>query len=277
MIRKAVIPAAGKGTRMRPLTYLFPKEMLPVGRKPTVQYVLEEALEAGLSEILVITSPDKLAESERFHTALDQADVSLSFAVQHPPLGLGDAVLRAQAWVGDEPFAVLLADTVMESASPPSALKRLLDVHRRRRAKATVLLEAVARRMISRYGIVAPRRGAGKDTAFRIDHVVEKPRASEAPSNLAIAGRYIFESEIFNSLASLEPGTQGEIQLTDAIDDLCRQRQPVYGVKMTSRDRRHDIGDFETYFQAFFDFACSDPELGESFRAWARRRLDRGR
>jgi len=262
---------------MRPLTYLFPKEMVPVGRKPTVQYVLEEALEAGLSEILVVTAPDKLAACEAFHAAVGEADMELSFAVQDPPLGLGDAVLRARAWVGDEPFAVLLADTVMESASPPSTLKRLLDVHRRRRAKATILLEAVPRRMISRYGIVAPRGSAGKGTTFRIDRVVEKPRASEAPSNLAIAGRYVFESGIFDSLASLEPGAQGEVQLTDAIDDLCRQRQPVYGVKMTSSDRRHDIGDFETYYQAFFNFACSDPELGESFRAWARRRLGRGR
>jgi UTP--glucose-1-phosphate uridylyltransferase len=275
-LSKAVLPAAGKGTRMRPLTHLFPKEMVPVGRKPTVQHVLEEALEAGLSEILVILGPDKLATAAGFHTAVaDEEHVELSFAVQHPPAGLGDAVLRARAWVGEESFAVLLADPVMESGSPPSTLKRLLDVHRRRRAAATLLLERVPRRMISRYGVVAPR-GAGRDTVFRIDHVVEKPPAKEAPSDLAIAGRYVFAPEIFDALTSLQPGAQSEIQLTDAIEALCRQGRPVYGVRMNEGDRRHDIGDFETYFRAFFDFACGDAELGESFRTWARRRLKQG-
>lgn len=275
VIRKAVLPAAGKGTRMRPLTHLFPKELLPVGRKPTVQYVLEEALEAGLDEILVVTAPDKLAEADALHSTISESGASLSFVVQHPPRGLGDAVLQARAWVGDEPFAVLLADTVMETDESSSALKRLLDAHRRRRAKAALLLESVPRRMISRYGIVAPR-GSG-DSVFRIDHVVEKPPAREAPSNLAIAGRYVFDADVFDALASLEPGALGEIQLTDAIEDLCRQRRPVYGVKMTNKDRRHDIGDFETYFQAFFDFACSDEHLGETFRAYAQRRLNRSR
>jgi UTP--glucose-1-phosphate uridylyltransferase len=276
VIRKAALPAAGKGTRMRPLTHLFPKVLLPVGRKPTVQYVLEEALEAGLDEILIVTAPEKLAEADALYSALGDSGVSLSFVVQHPPRGLGDAVLQARAWAGDEPFAVLLADTVMETGESSSALKRLLDVHRRRRAKATVLLEPVVRRMIPRYGIVAPRAGARGD-AFRIDHVIEKPPAREAPSNLAIAGRYVFDADIFDALASLKPGALGEIQLTDAIEELCRQRRPVYGVKMTNKDRRHDIGDFETYFQAFFDFACDDEHVGETFRAYARRRLNRSR
>jgi UTP--glucose-1-phosphate uridylyltransferase len=130
--------------------------------------------------------------------------------------------------------------------------------------------------MISRYGIAAPRRGAG-DAAFRVDHVIEKPSATDAPSNLAIAGRYVFDSSIFDALASQPPGRHDEVQLTDAIDAICRGGSPVYGVKMSSKDRRHDIGDFETYYQAFFDFACADPELGESFRAHARRRLRRSR
>jgi UTP--glucose-1-phosphate uridylyltransferase len=273
-ITKAVLPAAGKGTRMRPLTYLFPKEMLPVGRKPTVQYVLEEAIEAGLTEILVITAPEKLDDAEAFHAVIRETDAALSFAVQHPPAGLGDAVLRARAWVGGEPFAVLLADTVMETGERQSALQRLLSAHRRRRAAATILVQPVPRRMIPRYGIVAPHKGAD-GSAFRIDHLVEKPPASEAPSNLAIAGRYVFEPEILEALAEQPPGWLNEVQLTDAIEALCRRGEPVYGVKMTNKDRRHDIGDFETYFRAFFDIACADEELGESFRAYARRRLNR--
>jgi UTP--glucose-1-phosphate uridylyltransferase len=254
MIRKAVIPAAGFGTRFLPATKSQPKEMLPVVDTPTIQYVVQEAVEAGITDILMVIGRGKRAieehfdhnlelenelagqgkrdELERLRAISDMADIH--FVWQKELRGLGDAVLHARLHVENEPFAVLLGDTILES--PVSVTRQLMDVYERYH-EPVVALEEVPRDKVSRYGVVGGRQIDGNQ--YLIEKFVEKPSPEEAPSNLVIAGRYVFTPEIFAYIESLKPGVNGEIQLTDAMKQMAQSRA-MYGVHFEGR--RHDIG-----------------------------------
>jgi UTP--glucose-1-phosphate uridylyltransferase len=274
-LTRAVLPAAGFGTRMLPAARAVPKELLPILDRPTVQYVVEEAAAAGITDVTLVTSPLKPALLAHFDgdpsdplrrrlvasgksallRSVDDmlARVRIGAVMQHEQRGLGDAVLVAQGVIGDEPFACMLADTVFAGGVPP--MVQLADAYRR--LGTTVIgLERVAPEKVSRYGIVGGAELA--DGTIRIDALVEKPRPENAPSNLAIAARYVMTPAIFDCLTEVPPGVGGELQLTDALRLLC-QREPVHGVVLTAH--RHDIGNPVDWLAANLAFAAADPAV----------------
>lgn len=289
MIRKAVIPAAGVGTRLLPATKSQPKEMLPVGRKPTIQYVVEEIHAAGIKEVLIITSQQKRAIEDHFDydpslvewlqrsgKPLEpinhlEMNVRLFYTRQSVPKGLADAIRMAEGFVGDEHFVVCLGDSIIYSDRPGSLLRRMMEAHREKGAEATIAFETVEREEVSRYGIAKPK--GEMDDLFWVEDLVEKPSWEEAPSNLAVAARYIFSPRIFEFIEKTEPGKGGELQITDSIRLMLRAGLPVLGVRLGEGEKRYDIGNFQSYFEAFFDFSLSDPELGERFKQYVLRRL----
>jgi UTP--glucose-1-phosphate uridylyltransferase len=282
-VRKAVIPAAGLGTRFLPASKSSPKEMLPVVDKPAIQYVVEEAVQAGLTDILIITGRNKRAVEDHFDRnfeleyyleqsgkdellkqvqfASDLADIH--YVRQRDPLGLGHAVSVARHHVGREPFAVLLSDDVMVDEG--RLLRSMLDLYAEHGHSAVAVME-VAPDEISSYGCVAP--GASpRDGVVEINRLVEKPPANEAPSNLAVIGRYVFTPEIFDMLDRIEPGRGGELQLTDAID-LLLEKQSVYAVEC--RGGRYDVGQKLDFLRANVELALDRPDIGPAFGAWLR-------
>ncbi len=285
---KAVVPVAGLGTRLLPATKSQPKEMLPVGRKPVVQYVVEEIQQAGLTRLLFITGRSKTAIENHFDrdaelrralangrksgllAALDYEDANLEFFYtrQSEQLGLGHAISLAEGHVRGEPFVVALGDSIIESTGTPSVLRRLVDAFEATGAAAAIAFEEVAPDDVVHYGIADPGEAIAGWTgdAFRIRGLIEKPSAAEAPSRLAIAGRYVVGPCIFDALRRTRPGKGGEIQLTDALRILLADGQPVIGLRMREGERRHDIGNFESYFRSFLHFALRDPEHGEALR-----------
>ncbi len=284
-ITKAVVPAAGVGTRLLPVTKSQPKEMLPVGRKPVVQYVIEEIGRAGLEHVIFVTGRRKVAienhfdrdpELTRLLSANGKADLldtlrfeqnglSFSYVRQGEPRGLADAILAAKHLVGNEDFVVALGDAIIENApGDDELLSKLIRCHQQNAAAATIAVEEVSDAEVSKYGIVTP--GATNGSFFRITDVVEKPSLEEAPSRLAIAARYVFSPEIFEVIASVPPRANGEVYLTDCIRDLIVRELPVYCVKLPPGTRRHDIGNFESFFRAFLHFALRDPEYGPALR-----------
>jgi len=283
-ITKAVVPAAGAGTRLLPVTKSQPKEMLPVGRKPVVQYVVEEIERAGLRHVIFVTGRRKVAIENHFDRDLEltrllrengkadlldallfeQNGLSFSYVRQGEPKGLADAILTARHVVGDEDFVVALGDAIIEDGSGEELLGRLICCHQENAAAATIAVEEVTEDQVSKYGIVVP--GATNGAFFRITDVVEKPTAEEAPSRLAIAARYVFSPEIFEVIASVPPRPNGEVYLTDCIRELIDSDGPVYCVKLPPGTRRHDIGNFESFFRAFLHFALSDPDHGPDLR-----------
>jgi len=286
VITKAVIPAAGLGTRLLPATKSQPKEMLPVGRKPAIQYIVEELAQAGFRNVLLISGQKKRAIEDHFDFepgggnagGNDLANggywpvgMRFFYVRQSVPLGLADAVGAAQPLVGEEPFAVALGDSIIRGEGGDSLIERMIAVHREQRPAAVIAVEEVAPADTVKYGIVAPKGEPG--AAFEIGDLVEKPSPEEAPSLLAVAARYIFEPVIFDAISEVQPGAGGELQLTDAIRLLLRNGERVYGVRLGPWQRRYDIGTFDSYFEAFFDFCLADEELGEEFRAYALRTL----
>ncbi|WP_018132127.1 UTP--glucose-1-phosphate uridylyltransferase GalU [Effusibacillus pohliae] len=280
-IRKAVIPAAGLGTRFLPATKAQPKEMLPIVDKPTIQYIVEEAVASGIQDILIITGRNKRAIEDHFDRSIelellleskDQKDLleetrhisdmaNIHYIRQKEALGLGHAVLCAKNFISNEPFAVLLGDDIVNSHTP--ALRQLIDVYEK--YQASVLgVQQVPAEETHRYGIVAPT--AQGDRAFPVSHVVEKP-ISNPPSNLAIIGRYILEPEVFAYLEATEPGVGGEIQLTDAIDALCSHRR-VYACEIAGK--RYDIGDKLGYLKANLEFALERSEMKDKLAEYLR-------
>ncbi|MBI3683952.1 MAG: UTP--glucose-1-phosphate uridylyltransferase GalU [Acidobacteria bacterium] len=282
-VRKAVFPAAGLGTRFLPATKAQPKEMLSLVDKPLIQYGVEEAMHSGMSNIIIVTGRGKSAIEDHFDVSFELehlletrgkrdllADVrgisdmiDVSYVRQKEALGLGHAVLRAKELVGREPFAVVLSDDVIEAEIP--CLRQLLDIHEFYGASVLALME-VNGPGISSYGVVdadaVTHNGMG-DRLYRIHNLVEKPKANEAPSNLAIIGRYILTPEIFESIESVPPGSGGEIQLTDALRHLLRNR-PIYGLKFEGT--RYDAGDKLGFLKATVEFALRRHDLGSSFR-----------
>jgi len=284
-VRKAVLPAAGLGTRFLPATKAQPKEMLPVVDKPLVQYVVEECVASGIESIIIITGRNKKAIEDHFDAApeLEQflmekgkperanmvrelADmVQISYTRQKEPLGLGHAVLIAKDLVGDEPFAVLLGDVIIPGPRP--ATRQLMDVYEATGVGA-IAVEEVPREMTQLYGIVdgepAPQ-GPWGERLLRVRNLVEKPKPAEAPSNLGITGRYVLPPEIFDCLERTKPGAGGEIQLTDALRLLAQEKGLwAYIYEGIS----YDAGDKLGFLKATVEIALQNEELGAAFRAY---------
>ena len=278
-VRKAVIPAAGHGTRFLPATKAQPKEMLPVVDKPVIQYVVEEAVAAGIRDILVITGRGKRSIEDHFDHSfelehyLEQAGkheeraameaiadmADIHYVRQRKPLGLGHAVSVARAHVGDEPFAVMLGDDMMHTES--NVLTDMLDMHERLQ-QSVIAVKEVPHNEISLYGCVAPE---AEPTAgdIKITGIVEKPDPADAPSNLAVMGRYVFTPDIFDAIERTTPGRGGEIQLTDAIG-LLLEKEPVYAHVFDKG--RYDIGNKVDFLRATVELALERPDLSEEFR-----------
>jgi len=271
-VRKAVIPAAGLGTRFLPATKSMPKEMLPLIDRPVIQYVVEEAIDSGIEDLIIVTGRGKRAIEDYFddspelemhlrdHGKLETLkmvqDVSslvdIHYIRQKEPRGLGDAIMRAEKHIGDEPFAVLLGDDIIRNHIP--CTKQLIDLYREKQ-RSVIAVEAVPREKVSSYGII---RGTKLDLSlYRIDDIVEKPRVEEAPSNIGAIGRYVFTPQIFECLEHTTPGVGGEIQLTDGIRILL-QFQEIYAHAF--QGKRYDTGDKAGYIEAIIDFALDNPE-----------------
>ncbi|OGB93446.1 MAG: UTP--glucose-1-phosphate uridylyltransferase [candidate division NC10 bacterium RBG_16_65_8] len=282
-VRKAVIPAAGMGTRFLPATKSMPKEMLPIVDKPVLQFVIEEAVASGIDDILIVTGRAKRAienhfdfnpELEAFLASVGKRELieqirdignraKIHYIRQKLQLGLGDAIRLGRDHVGDQPFAVLLGDTIID---PPEGqkpgLRQLLDVFEAKRA-SVVAVHRVARESVIRYGIVDGAPEDRNPDVLRLRQLVEKPAVDEAPSTLAIAGRYVFTPEIFGCIDATGQGVGGEIQLTDAMT-LLAQRQPMYALSWQAR--RYDIGNRVEYAKCFIDFALRRPETAKAVR-----------
>ncbi len=284
-VRKAVFPAAGLGTRFLPATKALPKEMLPVVDKPIIQYGVEEAIESGIENIILVTGRGKAAMEDHFDHSFELENLletrgkaelhavarnvsqmaSISYIRQKQALGLGHAVLRASELVGDEPFAVVLPDDVIDAEVP--CIRQLRNVYEAFDAPVIAVME-VPNDKISAYGVVdvePVEYNGSKDRLFRVRNLVEKPKASEAPSNLAIIGRYLLTPDIFASLREIQPGSGGEIQLTDGICHLLQSR-PVYAYRFEGK--RYDAGDKIGFLQATVELALKRKDLGGPFREY---------
>lgn len=276
-VRKAVIPAAGMGTRFLPATKAQPKEMLPIVDKPAIQYIIEEAVQSGIEEILIITGRNKRAIEDHFDKSVELelllkeqgkyellnlveeiADVTIHYVRQKEAKGLGHAVLCAKQFVGNEPFAVLLGDDIIDASVP--CLKQMISVYED--APGTILgVQKVPQEKVCNYGIVKPV--ALKNNVWQAIDLVEKPNVEEAPSRLAVLGRYILQPEIFAILENTPPGKGGEIQLTDALRTLAIQQNSVYAYNFEGR--RYDVGDKQGYLEATIEFALKRSDLREPF------------
>ena len=279
-IRKAIIPAAGLGVRFLPATKAQPKEMLPIVDKPTIQYIVEEAVASGIEDILIITGRSKRAIEDHFDKSLELemqlankgkddllklvrdigTMVDIHYVRQKEPLGLGHAVYCARKFIGDEPFAVLLGDDVVKSKKP--CLKQLIDIYDDYRCSVLAVME-VPQQDTNKYGIINAVSIA--DNVYRIHDLVEKPGIEEAPSNLAVMGRYIISPRIFELLEVTKPGAGGEIQLTDALKVLA-QKEAIYGLAFEGR--RYDVGDKLGYLKATVEFALEREDLSAAFRSY---------
>ena len=279
-IRKAVFPAAGLGTRFLPATKAQPKEMLPLVDKPIIQYVVEEAVAAGLTQIIIVTGRGKNAIEDHFDTSyeleklleargktnlLEQVRsisnmITVAYVRQGEALGLGHAVLMARDLVGDEPFAVMLGDDIIDSVVP--CMKQMVDVFARHEGPV-IAVQQVPRSEISAYGVIDAEPSPGDDRVYRIRDLVEKPPANKAPSDLAIIGRYILTPDIFDALIQTQSDEGGEIQLTNGIRML-REKRPLWGYRFEGV--RHDAGNKLGLLKATVEFALKRPDLGGPFR-----------
>ena len=279
-ITKAVIPAAGLGTRFLPATKASPKEMLPLVDKPLIQYVVEEAIASGIEEIIIITGRGKRAIEDHFDISFELEDIlrqkgkrkllaevqkisnmlDICYVRQKEPSGLGHAILCARNLVKGEPFAVLLGDDVIDATVP--VLKQMLEVYNTYNAPV-IAIQEVDRNQVSNYGIIKATQI--EEGIYRVTDMVEKPPVDEAPSNLAIIGRYILTPDIIELLKKTRPGSGKEIQLTDALRDLAKTR-PVYAYKF--RGKRYDAGDKLGFLKATVEFALKNEEFGEDFRSY---------
>ncbi len=280
-VRKAVFPAAGLGTRFLPATKAQPKEMLPLVDKPTIQYVVEEAVASGLQEIIIVTGRGKRAIEDHFDASFEleyylndrgKSDelaqiktiselASVSYVRQKEPRGLGHAILCARPLVGEEPFAVFLGDDVVACETAP-CMRQLLDVFERYEGPV-IAVERVPRERIHQYGVIAGGPIGGN--VYEITDLVEKPTAAQAPSDLAIIGRYVLTPDIFPILAETEEDKGGEIQLTAGLRTL-RTRRPMYALAFEGK--RYDTGDKLGFLKATVEFALARPDLADEFRAY---------
>jgi UTP--glucose-1-phosphate uridylyltransferase len=283
-IRKAVFPAAGLGTRFLPATKAQPKEMLPLVDKPLIQYVVEEAIASGLTHLIIVTGRGKNAIEDHFDVSyeleklleergktdlLEQVRaisnmIDVAYVRQKETLGLGHAVLMARELVGDEPFAVMLGDDIIDAPHKP-CLRQMLDAHEARGGAPVIAVQQVPRSEISAYGVIAGSQDAEDERLWRVSDMVEKPRAAEAPSDLAIIGRYVLTPDIFEILDKTPRDKGGEIQLTNGLRVLAGRR-PLYGYRFDGR--RHDAGNKLGFLQATVEFALQREDLGGPFREY---------
>ncbi len=290
-IERAVIPVAGAGTRLLPATKSQPKEMLPVGRKPVVQYVVEELVAQGLRKILFITGRKKRSIEDHFdkdpelvrmltesgnnglleQLEYEKVEVSFFYVRQGLPLGLGHAIGCAQDFVGDEPFVVALGDTIMQPTESPTLVHRLIQSHLSHKSNCTLAVCEVPEDEVNRYGIVKPK--LEEEEEFEAETLVEKPAKGEMASRYAIAARYVFNPNIFEAIRRTPPGMGGEIQITDAIGVLLQMGGKVRCLKLGPGEKRYDIGNHQAYFRAFVDFALMDEEYGYTVRQYLQRKL----
>jgi UTP--glucose-1-phosphate uridylyltransferase len=284
-MKNAVIPVAGLGTRLLPATKSQPKEMLPVGRKPVVQYVVEELIRVGTNEILFITGPGKTSIENHFginhelvqtlretgkeellaELEFDRFQAQYYFTRQRQLLGLGHAVLCARSFVGSQSFVVALGDSIIGLNAQSDIVNRMQRCFAEHDCSAVIAFEEVPSHEVSQYGIAEPKNDGD---VFELVDIIEKPDLEEAPSNLAVAARYIFTPQIFDALNRTPPGKGGEIQLTDAIKILLEDGETVYGVRLNDNEHRYDIGNFESYFRAFTEFALADEKYGTAVREY---------
>ena len=283
-IRKAIIPAAGLGTRFLPATKAQPKEMLPIVDTPAIQFIVEEAIASGIEEILIITGRNKRSIEDHFDRSLELemqlkehgkydmlkmveeiSDIQIHFIRQKEARGLGHAVLCARQFVGDEPFAVLLGDDLVDAKVP--CLAQLIDVYEDY-GGSVLGVQQVPQSQVSRYGIIAPHKV--KPNVWQAVDLVEKPEAEKAPSCLAVLGRYVLTPAIFDILEHTKPGAGEEIQLTDAICELAR-KEKVYAYRFEGR--RYDIGDKEGFLEATVEQALKRPEIRDDFMAYLVQRI----
>jgi len=279
----AIVPVAGLGTRLLPATKSQPKEMLPVGRKPVVQYVVEELTRVGMKRVLFITGPGKTSIENHFdldgelvqtlresgkedllaELEYERATVQYFYTRQRQLLGLGHAVLCARSFVGGQPFVVALGDSIIGMNAESDVVRRMIQCYEEKNAAAVIAFEEVAPEDVNDYGIAQPRTN---DELFEIVDLVEKPAPRDAPSNLAIAARYVLSPAVFDALSVTRRGKGGEIQLTDAIRAVIRGGGTAYGVRLRPGERRYDIGNFDSYFEAFVAFALADPKFGPALK-----------
>ncbi|MEO7144553.1 MAG: UTP--glucose-1-phosphate uridylyltransferase [Bryobacteraceae bacterium] len=294
MIRSAVVPVAGQGTRLLPATKSQPKEMLPVARKPIVQYVIEELAANGIEEILLVTGRNKSSIENHFDldpeltralSAADKQDLLAEiqfneraahffYTRQRQPKGLGDAILCGETFAGEQPFVVALGDSILGLHGQSTSLARMTELFESRSASCVIAVEEVPRHETRHYGIIEPAESDGD--YLRIVNLIEKPAPENAPSNLAIAGRYVFSPLIFDMIRQIPPDARGEIQLTDAIQRLCDEGRRVLAVKLPPGEKRYDIGNFPSYFETFLEFALADPDYGAELREKLERILAKG-
>jgi UTP--glucose-1-phosphate uridylyltransferase len=288
-IRKAIIPAAGLGTRFLPATKAQPKEMLPIVDKPTLQYIIEEAVASGIEEILIITGRNKKSIEDHFDKSVELeleleakgntellAEVrkiselaNIYYIRQKEPLGLGHAIYCAKSFISDEPFAVLLGDDVVYAQKP--CLQQMMEIHQE--YQATILgVQEVALEDVNKYGIIAGKKIG--ERVYQVADLVEKPAVKEAPSNVAILGRYILNPAIFAILEHTPPGAGGEIQLTDALKELA-QREKMYAYNFEGR--RYDVGDKQGFLEATVEFALRRADLREEFWPYLVKIVEGGR
>ena len=295
-LTNAVIPVAGLGTRMLPATKSQPKEMLPVGKKPVVQYIVEELQNNDFSNVLFVTGAGKHSIENHFdfdpnlirtlreggkEELLEELDFERGaarffYTRQKTQAGLGDAILHAEQFCGRAPFAVALGDSILGRHAQSQTLSRMREIFLENDCAAVVAFETVPLEEVHQYGIAAPDTLPANGGEFVLRDVIEKPSREEAPSQLAIAARYVFSPAIFEALHETRPGKGGEIQLTDAIRLLIRGGEKVLGLSLPPGETRYDIGNFQSYFEAFIEFALSDPQLGAKMRDFTKNLLEKG-
>lgn len=286
-VRKAIIPAAGLGTRFLPATKAQPKEMLPIVDKPTIQFIIEEAIASGIESILIITGRGKRAIEDHFDRSLELEEelkrkgkedlltqvrqianlVDIHYIRQKEAKGLGHAIYCAKAFIGDEPFAVLLGDDIVDAQTP--CLKQMIEVYEEYRT-SILGVQHVSYDDVSKYGIVSGKQV--DERIFKVKTLVEKPEKESAPSNLAILGRYIITPRIFDFLANAKPGKNGEIQLTDSLCDLARV-EPMYAYDFIGK--RYDVGNKLGFLEATIEYALKRDDLKKEFSAYLKKVIEK--
>lgn len=287
-ILRAIVPAAGQGTRLLPATRAQAKEMLPLGTKPIIQMVAEELLAAGASSVLIVTGRGKEAINNHFGSAngvdqspgsqqtssgvFDPGAMQFFYTRQSTPRGLGDAVLHGEDFVGSEDFVVALGDCAIVGGEPPSLVERLIAAHQGQGAAATLAVQQVSGEQTRRYGVIETTEESGD--LLRVAGIVEKPGPERAPSNWAVAARYVFAPSLFGFLRQVSPGYGGEIQLTDAIQQMIESGLPVWAVPLTRQEIRLDVGNRNSYARAFIRTMLSEAETGAELREYVAQLLD---
>ncbi len=293
VITSAIVPVAGHGTRLLPATKSQPKEMLPVARKPIVQYVVEELVDNGIGQLLFVTGRSKSSIENHFDSdpyllgTLNSANkqelikelefenlgAHLFYTRQRTQKGLGDAVLCGENFAGEQPFVVALGDSILGLHAQSQCVARMMELFETRRASCVIAVEEVPREQTRHYGVIEAMKEG--DSSYRVRNLIEKPDPEVAPSNLAIAGRYVFSPVIFDMIRDVAPDERGEVQLTDAIQRMCEEGRRVLAYKLPPNEKRYDIGNFPSYFETFVEFALADPVYGPGLREAIEKMLEK--